>query len=117
MVVLYRCRGVGGIAQCVWHVTVFRQRHHGLQTIRRRRQLRSAHEQLLQPLPVRPAVFIGEDACAFTTLYWDFLMGHASVLKKNPRTAATAKPGQNKARPAIGHPTTGRAHLKKTMTS
>lgn len=33
----------------------------------------------------KPELAIGQDACPFTTLYWDYLQQHASVLSKNPR--------------------------------
>ena len=33
-----------------------------------------------------PAKSIGEDACPFTTLYWDFLMRHEPLLAANERT-------------------------------
>jgi len=33
----------------------------------------------------KPAESIGEDACPFTTLYWDFLLKHEKLLSKNPR--------------------------------
>jgi deoxyribodipyrimidine photolyase-related protein len=32
-----------------------------------------------------PAKAIGEDACPFTTLFWDFLDTHADTFKSNPR--------------------------------
>lgn len=32
-----------------------------------------------------PAVSIGNTACPFTTLYWDYLAKHADILAKNPR--------------------------------
>jgi deoxyribodipyrimidine photolyase-related protein len=32
-----------------------------------------------------PALSIGQHACPFTTLYWDFLMRHEILLKKNAR--------------------------------
>jgi deoxyribodipyrimidine photolyase-related protein len=32
-----------------------------------------------------PAKSIGEDACPFTTLYWNFLFTHQKKLRKNPR--------------------------------
>jgi deoxyribodipyrimidine photolyase-related protein len=32
-----------------------------------------------------PSNRIGEDACPFTTLYWDFLLRHETALRKNPR--------------------------------
>jgi deoxyribodipyrimidine photolyase-related protein len=38
-----------------------------------------------------PAQSTGENACPFTTLYWDFLMRHAALLKKNPRMAMQLK--------------------------
>jgi deoxyribodipyrimidine photolyase-related protein len=33
----------------------------------------------------------GENACPFTTLYWNFIERHASSLANNPRTALMAK--------------------------
>ena len=38
-----------------------------------------------------PAQKIGERACPFTTLYWDFLMRHKVLLAKNPRMALQVK--------------------------
>jgi deoxyribodipyrimidine photolyase-related protein len=32
-----------------------------------------------------PSMSVGEKACPFTTLYWDFLMRHGSLLRKNAR--------------------------------
>ena len=32
-----------------------------------------------------PAKSVGEDACPFTTMYWDFLMRHKKLLSSNPR--------------------------------
>ena len=38
-----------------------------------------------------PAQSVGENACPFTTLYWDFLMRHEALLKKNTRMAMQIK--------------------------
>ena len=38
-----------------------------------------------------PALSTGETACPFTTLYWDFLMRHETLLKKNPRMGMQLK--------------------------
>jgi deoxyribodipyrimidine photolyase-related protein len=34
---------------------------------------------------------VGERACPFTTLYWNFIERHATSLASNPRTALMAK--------------------------
>ena len=38
-----------------------------------------------------PALSTGASACPFTTLYWDFLIRHEPMLKKNPRMAMQLK--------------------------
>ena len=38
-----------------------------------------------------PALSIGASACPYTTLYWDFLIRHEALLKKNPRMAMQLK--------------------------
>ncbi|MBC7663248.1 MAG: cryptochrome/photolyase family protein [Caulobacter sp.] len=39
----------------------------------------------------RPGERVGDAACPFTTLYWDFLMRHEALLAENPRTAMQVK--------------------------
>ena len=39
----------------------------------------------------RPALRTGDDACPFTTLYWDFLARHQDLLARNPRMALQVK--------------------------
>jgi deoxyribodipyrimidine photolyase-related protein len=41
--------------------------------------------------PYDPAQSVGAKACPFTTLYWDFLARHETLLKKNPRMAMQLK--------------------------
>ena len=38
-----------------------------------------------------PAKSTGDDACPFTTLYWDFLLRHKKFLAKNQRMAMQLK--------------------------
>ena len=38
-----------------------------------------------------PALSTGPTACPYTTLYWDFLLRHETLLKKNPRMAMQLK--------------------------
>ncbi len=38
-----------------------------------------------------PALRVGDRACPYTTLYWDFLMRHETALAKNPRMALQVK--------------------------
>jgi deoxyribodipyrimidine photolyase-related protein len=39
----------------------------------------------------KPSESVGPQACPYTTLYWDFLMRHASALASNPRMALQLK--------------------------
>ena len=38
--------------------------------------------------PFNPKKRTGEDACPFTTLYWDFLSRNQEQLRRNPRISA-----------------------------
>ena len=39
----------------------------------------------------KPELSTGEQACPFTTLYWDFLLRHQTLLAKNPRMSLQVK--------------------------
>ena len=39
----------------------------------------------------KPGLAVGDDACPFTTLYWDFLDRHQGLLARNPRMALQLK--------------------------
>ena len=41
--------------------------------------------------PYRPGERVGDKACPFTTLYWDFLDRHSKKLAANPRMALQVK--------------------------
>ena len=51
----------------------------------RRRRLHQPDERPLRALPLRSAQVIGDDACPFTTLYWDFLARHKHRFSGNLR--------------------------------
>jgi deoxyribodipyrimidine photolyase-related protein len=44
----------------------------------------------------KPENATGDDACPFTTLYWDFLMRHEKLLAKNQRMSLQVKNLQRK---------------------
>jgi deoxyribodipyrimidine photolyase-related protein len=46
---------------------------------------------LCRACPYKPAERSGDQACPFTTLYWDFLLRHETMLAKNPRTVMQVK--------------------------
>jgi deoxyribodipyrimidine photolyase-related protein len=64
--------------------------------------------------PYAPAKRVGEKACPFTTLYWDFLLRHESRLASNPRMALQVK---NLARIADGERDQIRAQSQALRTA
>ena len=69
------------------HEPVGRRRQDGDEAVRRRRQLHRQDERLLRDCRFDRKQRVGDDACPFTTLYWDFLARHHDLLVKNPRIA------------------------------
>ena len=47
---------------------------------------RMSSASLCKQCRYKPAERVGDAACPFTTLYWDFLMRHEALLAANPRT-------------------------------
>ena len=62
-----------------------------------------------------PATRHGDDACPFTTLYWDFLIRHETRFSKNNRMAMMLKHVRNMDREEIVQITTSAKSLKKRL--
>ena len=62
--------------------------------------------------PYKPEVKTGNNACPFTTLYWNFLDKHEGMLNRNRRTALIAK---NVARLSVGERAAIRGHVALTL--
>ena len=69
----------------IGHVAICRWRNHGLKALCRFGQIHFTDEQLLPALPLQARRSVGDEACPFTTLYWDFLLKHEAMLAKNQR--------------------------------
>jgi deoxyribodipyrimidine photolyase-related protein len=78
----------------------------------------------------KPGERVGERACPFTTLYWDFLARHETMLAKNPRTVMQVRnlarvPAEERARIAeraaairrgeVGHANRSAAHATEAL--
>lgn len=64
-----------------------------------------------------PAKATGDDACPFTTLYWDFLMRHKKVLAANHRMALQVKNLDRKSAAELAEIRTHAEQLQQQFTS
>jgi len=62
-----------------------------------------------------PAEITGEEACPFTTLYWDLLIRHGSLLKKIPRMRLQLRNLERFSRSDVGRITRQADDLRKTL--
>lgn len=60
----------------------------------------------------KPGIKTGQDACPYTTLYWNFLIKHYDSFAANPRTALMAK---NVARMSLDEQTAIEAYAQKQL--
>ena len=63
-----------------------------------------------------PAKATGDNACPFTTLYWDFLMRHETMLRANPRTLLQVRNVDRLAEAEQGRIKAQAAHLRTLLS-